>query len=483
MKQIHFKLNGGLTENDLYGIHKQVLEVLEKVGVLCMHQKSLDVLSTYNGIEIIANRIHFKPYLVEEYIQKMRDEFKDKPVLSEEVTLHGPWNCFNIEDMDTAKIRPSTLNDVKQMFKLLQKTRKGSNAGYPLDERSQMALTGISPVFPTDVPPSMQLLALEKAGLENAETYGSCLDFNDDRMLEFCISMYKTAGRKYILNVQYPISPLKINHYGLECIWKNIDREGVHIIAAGPIPQAGLTAPLSLPACLVQAAAETIAYYMVARLLFGNKVTCHPHFRLDLADMRSMVVAYGSPDYHMLQLILNDVAEFYMQRPVIHHDFLCNALKLDIQAAHEKTAQLLMLALRGFRNFFLGAGQLGMDEIFSPACYLFDLEIINYVNHVIKGLKYDDSTSAFEIIKVGAQNGDYLTHDSTLENFRDLYDSNLFKRVHVESWKASGEPGIRETLITLAKALIKSCDYSLPSSVQTEIDRIYKEAEEYAQKN
>jgi trimethylamine:corrinoid methyltransferase-like protein len=242
MKRIQFCLEGGLSKKNLRQIHREVLRVLDEVGVECDNMRVLEILGDQEGLSVAGLRVRFSPDVVEAAIEKARKRGRKAPAPPDEITVTGPWNCFNIEDMETRKVRRSTAADVRDMFKLLHVAQAG----------------GVSPVYPTDIDPRLQLLHLEKTGIEVADTDGSHMEFSDRRMLEFAVDMYKVAGRKYTVAVQFPISPLRMNPSGLDTILDYLDRSDVNLEPApAPIPQAGCTAPLFAPGAIVQTVAET----------------------------------------------------------------------------------------------------------------------------------------------------------------------------------------------------------------------------------
>jgi trimethylamine--corrinoid protein Co-methyltransferase len=373
---------------------------------------------------------------------------------------------MNLVDLDTGAIRPSTAADVRAMFKLVHAANAGS----------------ICPVYPHDIAPRLQLLYLEKAGLELTDTDGSHMEFSDPQMLEFAVAMFRAAGRRYHLEVQFPISPLRANALGLEQLWKYKDREDLLLTAAAaPIPQAGLTAPLALPAALVQAAAEALGAYALVRIVGGGKIPCHPQYRLDLFDMRDQTTVYGSPDHILVQLLLKDVYAFYYGRPKPGHFLQCNARRCDAQAILERTAYLLTLALSGERRFCLGAGQLSMDEVFSPALFVIDREIARFITHILKGVAWDETPgAASEIIAEGVEEGEFLSHPTTLDLFRELFQSDLFRRMSLNKWRAEGAKEVEQLALERARELIASHRYELPAGARAEIARIYLEAERHA---
>jgi trimethylamine--corrinoid protein Co-methyltransferase len=465
MKRIRFHLKGGLSEEDLRQIHCEVLRTLDEVGVECGNVRVLEMIAGQQGITVARSRVRFSPDVVDAAIEEARERGQKAPAPPNEIAVTGPWNCFNIEDMETRKVRPSTAADVRDMFRLLHVAKGGP----------------VSPVYPTDIHPALQMLYLEKAGIELSDTDGSRMEFSDHRMLEFAIEMYKAAGRKYTMVVEFPISPLRMNPSALDSILDYLDRTDVNLEPApAPIPLAGCTAPLFPPGAIVQTVAETLAACIIVERISNGRLIGNLHFRVDLFDMRYMTTVFASPDHILYQLLLRDVARYFSGNPMVDHYWCCNAKQSGLQAMLERTSWILTLAFAGFRRFWYGAGQLSMDEVFSPAQFIIDFEIARYVNHLIAGIDYDDEPNmSFDAIASVGPRGDFLTHITTIDGARKLFDSDLFPRNSVEQWRALGEPDPWRKAVEKAKAMIASHDHAVEAGVQEELDRIYAEAEAY----
>jgi trimethylamine:corrinoid methyltransferase-like protein len=147
----------------------------------------------------------------------------------------------------------------------------------------------------------------------------------------------------------------------------------------------------------------------------------------------------------------------------------------------EKTSWVVVHALGGFRDFWFGAGQLSMDEVFSPAQFVIDLELGRWATRLIRGVAWDDEPgAAARVIAEAAPDGDYLTHESTIGALGDLHESGLFPRTSVAQWREAGEPDLRVRAVAKAKALIASHDYRLDGRVQAELDRLWAKAQALA---
>jgi trimethylamine--corrinoid protein Co-methyltransferase len=281
--------------------------------------------------------------------------------------------------------------------------------------------------------------------------------------------------------VEFPISPLRMNPSALDSILDYLDRTDVNLEPApAPIPLAGCTAPLFPPGAIVQTVAETLAACIIVERISNGRLIGNLHFRVDLFDMRYMTTVFASPDHILYQLLLRDVARYFSGNPMVDHYWCCNAKQSGLQAMLERTSWILTLAFAGFRRFWYGAGQLSMDEVFSPAQFIIDFEIARYVNHLIAGIDYDDEPNmSFDAIASVGPRGDFLTHITTIDGARKLFDSDLFPRNSVEQWRALGEPDPWRKAVEKAKAMIASHDHAVEAGVQEELDRIYAEAEAY----
>ena len=465
MKRIRYELGGGLAEADLESIRDQVVAVLDRVGVECPHARTLTRIAGEKGIRVEGTRVRFAPELVLKTMAEQKARYPRRQV-PDEVTVTGPWNCLNIEDLDTGKIRPSTSADVLAMWRLLGAVNGGS----------------VCPVYPHDVAGPLQVLFIEKTGLEITKTTGTLLEYHDDAMRDIAIEMYRAAGIRYRLMVEFTISPLRLNPDGLERIWRYRDRPDIDLYAASaPIPHAGSTAPLVLPGGLVQTVAETFAGVIVVDRMTDGKVPVRPEFRLELADLRHMTTAYSSPQNLVNQMAVRDVYRWFTGSPRIEGIFMTNSQRCDAQSVMDKTAWIVIHALAGFREFWFGGGMLSQDEVFSAAQYMIDLELARYATHLVRGVPYDDSPdAAVKVISEVGPGGEYLSHDTTLEHMGELFESELFPRLSVNQWRAAGEADVWHRAAAKAKGLIEGYHFALDPAVQRELDRLWAKAESLA---
>jgi trimethylamine:corrinoid methyltransferase-like protein len=461
MSRIHFSLNGGLSPSQIHVIHDAVLRILADTGMACEHKPTADAVSAEEGISYSDGRLKFAPEVVEAAIETLRAAGrKRKP--EERIRVTGPWTCFNVIDMQTNDVRASTSADAIEMMKLVASFN---------DE-------GPPPVYPNDVDDRLQVLWLEKACLETTPGLGGAMVTHEPDVIRWIGELHAAASRRYVLALQFVISPLTLDHVALDLFWKFKDDPLLDVGASiCPIPTGGMTAPLTAPGLLAQSLAESLAGWIVANRLGLTQLDQLLPIRVDFGDMRDLTVAYSLPENAMIQVLLQDLGEHFAGYRLDWIYLDTNAKRADTLAAVDRTAYLLMLGLAGFRHFFMGAGQLSMDETFSPAQFIIDMEIGRYVQHVLDGMKWGGS--AEEIAKAvaeGVAEGNFLTHPTTLESLPDFFDSPLFRRDNVGRWRSAGEPSVEQLSLAKAQEAIDSYHYEIDAATQQELDRIFQKA-------
>jgi trimethylamine:corrinoid methyltransferase-like protein len=324
----------------------------------------------------------------------------------------------------------------------------------------------------------VQVLWLEKACLETTHGLGGAMVTHEPEVIRWIGELHAAAKRRYTLGLQFVISPLTLDHVALDLFWKFKDDPLLDVDASiCPIPTGGMTAPLTAPGLLAQSLAESLGGWIVAdRLGLTDPDQLLP-IRVDYGDMRDLTVAYSLPENVMIQKLLQDLGEHFAGYRLDWIYLDTNAKRADALAAVDRTAYLLMLGLAGFRHFFMGAGQLSMDEVFSPAQFIIDMEIGRYVQRILDGMKWGGR--AEEIAKVvaeGVPEGNFLTHPSTLEALPDFFDSPLFRRDNVGRWRSAGEPTVEQLAVERARAAIDGYEYEVDAGVRKELDGIFWKA-------
>ena len=448
--------------SDLEQILDDALRVLAEIGIECTHKEVRTRLADWGGATFAGDRVRFAKTQVRDHLDRKRASYRESPGLNDRTfSLGGCWAGLNYCDPETLDVRPASSQEAAGMVRLW-------------DARG---LSGVVPLIPGDVPPSLVTLEAERIALTNSRSLGGSLTVIDPEEIRFLIDMNLAAGRRYTLLEQVGISPLRLDAKGLETALCFLDCPDVDVHVAGFIPMAGVTCPLDPRSAVVQATTETLALDVVCFVLgvAGDGLG----IRVEPFDFQYSSIVFGSAEWCLYAVLALQMTEYLTGRPVRHGRFRTVAKRPDAQAACERTASALWQALLGVRHF--GAvGQLSVDEVFSPQQAVLDREILGYVERVITGLDLDRQVDALELISEGIREGHFVGIADTVSRYRRFYRfPDIFRHWSVQRWRAEGEPSILDQAWARAKAEIAKSTFKLRDDQEKELDTIHSRARNY----
>lgn len=161
---------------------------------------------------------------------------------------------------------------------------------------------------------------------------------------------------------------------------------------------------------------------------------------------------------------------------MVAKSLLTSSCAIDAQLGAEIMAHTIIAAFAGAR-IFTGAGLLAIDEVYSPEKLVIDYEIVEYVKSIVNGFKFFDKSLSLEIIKEVGIGGKFISHDSTLTEFKEaVWQPEVFEHMMFSTWKNKGQPKLREKLKKIAREKISEHEYELPKDIRKELEKIYKKA-------
>jgi trimethylamine:corrinoid methyltransferase-like protein len=190
-------------------------------------------------------------------------------------------------------------------------------------------------------------------------------------------------------------------------------------------------------------------------------------------------MSYGGPEHLLFRWACHEVkAAFRGLEPESPYGVMRSQAKLPgPQAAAEKMAGLMSGALLGGSSFD-GVGALSLEEVFSAEQAVIDCELRDYVQRLVGGAdgECDPATAAAEIAE-GVLTG-YLTLDSTLSQYREVYWlPNLCERRSLSGWLSAGAPDLRARAKALAREKAKQHCYEPPADLRRPLEQIYRRAQ------
>jgi len=238
------------------------------------------------------------------------------------------------------------------------------------------------------------------------------------------------------------------------------------------MPLRGVSAPFHLPAAFVENIATMLATYAVFHLLGDSlpfSINMYPF------DLHRGMIAYGVPEHILCYLWSQQISAYYSGGLPICPAFLTNALFPNAHAQVQRGAFATVAALNGARCFGWG-GSLGIDSVFSPEQLIIDVEITRYLKHLVRGVAVTPETLGVELIKEIGPGGSFMMHDSTLDNYGELWISELFANRAIAGDGKQAQTDLMDTAGRRVADALARYDYMIDPALDKELETIYRHA-------
>lgn len=126
-----------------------------------------------------------------------------------------------------------------------------------------------------------------------------------------------------------------------------------------------------------------------------------------------------------------------------------------------------------------GLGMLEGGLTWDYAQLVMQNEMARMILHTVKGIPVNDEKMAIEVVRSVGPGGEFISHDHTFKNFKELSRSQLLDRRNREAWLADGSKDIVERSYEKAKDILENFKNPspLPENIQRQLKEIVKEAE------
>jgi len=472
-------LSGGqyrpLSEEQIKTIHEASLSILEKTGFTFETglEDTLDMLKKA-GATIDRNnaRIYFSRDLAMEQASKApervvlfsRDGRNDLDLTEHRVHLGTGGAAIRILDLETGEARPSTLKDLYQLGRLV--------------DRLDNIHFFLRPCIPTDIPPTAYdvnviyacLKATGKhvmAGVNDVEEFRKVLDLAS----LVAGGMEKLREKPFIsIITSFAISPLKLDTQ-TTLIMQEAVRNRIPV-ALSCAPMAGSTSPITMAGTLAQIHAEQLAGITICQLTNPGSPILYGGIP-GMANLRTMGYLGGAVECGMMNAAIHQLSN-YIKVPNYNSSGLTDSKIPDAQAGWEKAFTSLLAAMAGSNYVHHAAGMLESMISVAYEQYVIDDEIIGMSCRVLKGIDVDPEHLALEIIDSVGPGGNFMTSPHTLEHMRDEYfnGNGIADRRSRQKWEKEGSLNTRERAREKAKEILAT---HKPEMIPPEIDTRIRE--------
>jgi len=457
-----------LTEDSIIKIDRTVIRVIEEVGFEVNSEAALNLFEEAGAwVDRKERRVRLPQAKVRKLIgiapPEVRlcgqEEKNDIYLGGNRVYTGTGGTALYIYEPTTKQKRPATLQDLKRIARLVNR----------LDNIHLFML----PTYPNDLPIEQVDVNRFFAGLDNTTKHIMGGVYTLDgvkqvlRMAEMVAgSAEELVKRPLISMIGCSISPLKMDaNYGDLVV--EIAQRGIPLVCPAE-PLCGATSPVTLAGNLVIQTADSLMGVMLTQIVkpgtpvvFGSVAT-----NTDLTNLNYLA---GSVEMGLLNAAGAQMAQFY-HLPFYATGGMTDSKMLDAQSGYESAITSLLCALAG-ANFIHDAA--GMMEFAMTACYekfVIDSEILGMVMRAVDGIKVNDDTLAFDLIKEVGPGGNFVAARHTRRFMRrEHYRPTLSDQNTREEWEAKGGKAIWQKAGEKARRLIAEPKYHLPAAVREQI--------------
>lgn len=405
-----------LTQEQVERVHDASLEILDQVGLMVRSEKARDFFARHGlPVDSETNVVHFPRQIVEERRKLLPPTFTfgarnpelDRTIPDDSPVIITASSAPNIIDSITGEERRAVSADIARIARVVNEL-----PGHDVFSISTLA---------EDAPPGQFSLTRFYPALKNCMKPIRGNTPNQDDLYQILKLVEIIAGGKeayrehpFVTHHYCPVvSPLTMDFDSTEQTMFLVE-EGLPVYGS-IVPNAGLTAPLSMVGALAQGNAEFLALAVLVQLIRPGAETIYATLPT-VADMRSGAYASGAIETGMLHMAHAQMARFY-NVPCGGYIGLTNAKSNDAQSGFE-TGMSTMLGLLGGADMLNMTGLLDGLMAFDFTKVVTDDEIALMLKRVMRGMEFSEENLTLDIIKEVGPGGMFLDQPHTLKNMR-----------------------------------------------------------------
>ncbi len=456
-----------LTPQEVEQVHEASLEILENTGILVRNDKARDIYARH-GCKVDSETLIVKisPSVVEEYRKafvptftfKGRDPKFDRTIPEDRPLIVTASSAPNIIDPETGEERRATSSDIANIAFLINEL-----PGYDVFSISTLA---------DDAPEGQFSLSRYYPALKNClkpvrSNTPSMKDLMEVLELGTIIAGGKEAYKERPLITHHDcpvISPLTMDVESTEEVLY-LTENGLPVYGS-IVPNAGMTAPMTLLGTLALGNAEFLALSTLMQMIRPGTPLIYAVLPT-VADMRTANYAPGAIETGILQIAHSQMARFY-NVPSGGYIGLTNAHTNDAQSGYETGMNTTGALLAGADMLNMG-GLLGSLMTFDFAKVVIDNEIALMLKRINRGLEFNEANFALGVIAEIGPGGTYIDNPHTLKHMRTTAVlPKVATREIRTTWEDKGRPDVNILAMNEARKILTRDN---PAVFSEDVDR------------
>lgn len=457
-----------LTEQSIRKVHNTAMRIIEEVGFEVNSDTALELFRRYGAwVDSEKRQVRLPQEKALELIAMApsevrlcgQDEKHDILLGGNRVYAGTGGTALYIYEPATDQKRLANLEDLKRIAKLVDQ----------LDNIHLFML----PTYPNELPVEQVDVNRFFAGLDNTTKHVMGGVYTLDgiqqviRMAELVAGSAEALRQRPLISmITCNISPMKMDaHYGDLVV--AIAQSGTPLVCPAE-PLCGATSPATLAGNLVIQTVDSLMGVMLTQIvnpgtpvIFGSVATS--------TNLSNLSYLAGSIEMGLINAAGAQMAQFY-KLPFYATGGMTDSKVLDAQCGYESALTSLLCALAGV-NFIHDAA--GLMEFALTVCYeklVIDNEILGMVMRAVDGIRVDDDTLAFDLIKQVGPGGNFVTARHTRHFMRsEHYQPALSDRNSRQEWEAEGRKSTWEKAAEIVPKILANHSYSLPPEIRNSV--------------
>lgn len=457
-----------LTPDAIARINETVLRVIEEIGCKVKSDIALESLEKAGAkVDKEKRRVRLSREKALELIGKApsevklcgRDEKHDVLLGGNRVYTGTGGTALYIYEPVTGEKRQATLDDLKNIARLVDN----------LDNIHLFLL----PTYPNELPFEQVDVNRFFAGLNNTTKHIMGGVYTPEGMQQVIRMAEIIAGSPEALRERPIISIITcvISPFIIDAKYGNLvvaaAKSGLPVVCPSE-PLCGATSPVTLAGNLVVQTVDSLMGVILAQavnpgtpVIFGSVAT-----NTDLRDLKYIA---GSVEMGLLNAAGAQMAQFY-KLPYYATGGMTDSKTLDAQSGYESAITNLLCALSG-ANFIHDSA--GLMEFAMTACYekyVIDNDILGMVMRAVEGIKVDDETLAFDLMKEIGPGGNFVTAKHTRRFMRkEHYQPTISDRNERDTWEARGSQASWQKAADIVKKILESPATGLSDTIREQV--------------
>jgi len=454
-----------LTQEQVERVHDASLEILENVGVLIRNQQALQIFSRHGcHVDSKTEMVKLPREIVENFTGMFppkftfcgRDPAYDRTVPDDSPLILTGSSAPNIIDPLTGIERRSRSDDLARIAHLVNEL-----PGYDVFSISALA---------DDSPPGQFSLSRYYPSVKNTVKpvrANTPPDEADDMLkLAFLIAGSEEAFRDhpFITHHYCPVvSPLTMDYDSTQLLIYFSEKNLPSYFSV--VPNAGLTAPLTMVGTLAQCNAEFLVAAVLTQMIQPGKEVIYSTLPT-VADMRSGAYSPGAIENGILHMGCAQMARYY-NIPSGGYIGLTNSKVNDAQSGFE-TGMSVVAGYLGGVDILNMAGLLDSLMAFDFAKAVIDNEIGMMLKRIKRGFEFSEENLALDQIAEVGPGGMFAGTEHTLDRMRtSMFLAEIADRDPRDQWLEKGGLDSQARAMKRVKAILTREN---PAVFSTEVD-------------